>query len=252
LSVPPDSAVTHEVFGLEVSTGEPAHHVQVVRFREVNGVLGQRAIVVPNIAMPAEGDAILNVDDTIVVALPEAPDRTGHRFGTLMRFDRTGGSAGYRLGTPVLAWGAGRPTALIRLGETLGVAGLSPGSLTLATLRGNMTTPVSVPAADRLAAMGGVRAIVQRDDRVLLVTGDGSLDLGGVDTTGQVTSLQRVDTGPVLVTGLNAAPDGGVIATAVVPSSTGAPDGRVYRLVPTGDPAASAGRATAAPLSSIP
>ncbi len=234
VSIPPDGAATREVYVLEVNpAGTSTSAADVVRYRVINGVFGERAVIVPNVAVPRDGDPVLLVDDQILVGVPSQQGAGGNRFGTVLRFDRRGASAGYRIGTPVLAWGAGQPTSLFKSGVNVGLAGLSAGNLAFGVLPPGATMPAEATLAARLTAAGGVRALQRVGNVMLLATGDGGLQLADAGSQGGMpTTLQRLDTRGVAVTGLGATRDGGIVATAMLPSSSGTPVGVVYRLTP--------------------
>ena len=232
VALAPDAATTREVYVLEAAQTARGRAADVVRYRDVNGVLGQRAVIVPDIPLPATGDPVILVDDNITVAIPRQVERLGIGPGTIWRYDRTGRSAGRTLGNAALAWGPGNPTALLPLAGNMAVAGLNPGGLVLGVLAPGDSTPATVPMANRLSAAGGVRALTRTGQLVLLAAGDGSAYVSGANGSGTPVSLQQVDTKGALVTGLTTTRRGAVVATVTMPTLRGGRTGRVYQLTP--------------------
>jgi len=236
ISVASDSQTTREVFALEVTETPRARMVDVVRFRDVGGVLGERAVVVPGIRLPNEGDAALLADKELLVAVPREGDG-GSGPGLILRYDRSGRPAGRSIASPALAWGPGRPTALMPMGDKLAAAGVAPGPFAFGALTADGTTPVSTPVTQALTASGGVRAVARHGQLVLFAAGDGSAYVGGTNANGEATSLQKVDTRGAAVTGITTTRRGTVVATAQL-RIDGLLVGRVYELAPL--PASSA------------
>ena len=205
--------------------------VDVVRFRDVNGVLGQRAVVVPGIPLPNDGDPALLVDKDLLVAVPRQGDGADTGPGLILRYDRNGRPAGRSIASPALAWGPGRPTALMTMGDRLTAAGVAPGPFAFGALTADGTTPVSTLVTQSLTAAGGVRAVARVGQFVLFAAGDGSAYVGGANANGEPISLQKVDTRGAVVTGLATTRRGTIVATAQLPVD-GVPSGRVYELTP--------------------
>jgi len=232
VSPSPDFARTREVYVLEVSNHPDRREADIVRFRDVNGILGQRAVIVPDIPLPADGDPALLVDDRILVAIPRDREQMQTGLGVVLQYDRDGGSAGRRVGSPVLAWGSSQPTALLKFGDSIGLIGVAPGDLVFGMLAPGATIPAANALADRLASAGGVRALARTAQLMLIATGDGSLHLGGAGPDGQLATLQRVDTRGAAITGLAATRDGGIVATTLLPALGGTPRGAIFQLTP--------------------
>jgi hypothetical protein len=231
ITVPPDAAATREVYVLEVMDSGRGRSADVVRFREVNGVLGQRAVIVPGIALPSDGDPALLVNERILVAVPQRDGQ--QQLGMLMQYERTGQSAGLSIATPVIAWGPGRPSAMLPLDKSVAVAGTAPGGLVFGVLAPGATTPTTNVVTDRLALQSGVRAIARvATNQMLVAGGDGSLHLAGTTEKGEVTTVQQLDTRGVAVTGLTATSDGRVVGTVLLPLRDNAARGAVYQLIP--------------------
>ncbi len=224
----PDFLTSREVYILEVASAGGRRSVDVVRFRDVNSVLGQRAVIVPAVPLPQEGDPVLFVDDQIVLAIPG--DTRG--FGTLLKYNRQGGSEGQTAGSPAMAWGPGRPTALLKMGTQMTVAGVAPGGMLFGTLATGATIPAANALEVRLAPVGGVRGVVRTGKSTLFATGDGALYLAGEDRNGEFTSLQFIDTRGAVITGMDATAEGGVIATTVMPVPQDPHSGTLYQLTP--------------------
>jgi hypothetical protein len=237
-SLAPDSKSTAQVYALEVTEANGSRMADVVRFRDVGGVLGQRAVIVPGIPLPKSGDPVLLVDDTdVTVAVPQQGDGANTGAGLILRYDRTGRPTGGSIGSPTLAWGPGRPSVLMEIGGKLAAAGVAPGAFVLGTIPVGATSPVPMPVTSSLTASGGVRAVARLGQLVLIAAGDGSAYVGGASTSGEPTSLQKVDTRGAVITGIATTSRGTIVATAQVPIN-GTPAGRVYELTPVRDPSA--------------
>jgi hypothetical protein len=234
LSVPADAQTTREVYALEVSETQGRRMADVVRFRDVNGVLGQRGVVVPGISLPNDGDPVLLVDEDLLVAVPRQGDSVGADPGLILRYDRTGRPAGRSIASPALAWGPGRPTAMMPMGNKLAAAGVAPGPFAFGAVTVDGTTPVSTPVTQSLTTAGGVRAVARFGQLVLFAAGDGSSYVGRANAIGEPTSLQKVDTRGAVVTGLATTRRGTIVATAQL-SMDGVAAGRVYELTPVRD-----------------
>ena len=136
------------------------------------------------------------------------------------------------MGSPVLAWGPGRPTTLLKLGSKMAVAGVAPGAVALGTLASGATTPAASGLAVRLESVGGVRGVARTGDTTLFAAGDGSLYMSATDRDGEFTNLQFIDTRGAMITGLGVTTDGGVLATSVMPAPQNTHSGTVYQLSP--------------------
>lgn len=231
ISVPPDSATTREVYALEVTQNAGARVADVVRFRDVGGVLGQRAVVVPGIPLPGEGDPALLVDKNVLVAIPHAGDSVSMSPGLILSYNRDGTAAGRAIGSPALAWGPGRPAVLMATGEKITAAGLAPGMFVFGSLGRGDTTPSSPVVAQSLAASGGVRAVARAPQLELFAAGDGSAYVSAVADGAEPLSVQKIDTRGAIITGLATTHRGTIVATARLPLTSGSA-GRVYELTP--------------------
>jgi hypothetical protein len=226
-----DYSTTHEVYVLEARTNASSRTADLVRFRDVNGILGERAVIVPAIPIPSTGHPALMVDDEILVAVPRGGEQS--QLGIVLRYRRGGESSGYRPGSPQLAWGPAQPTVLLKLGDSIAVAGVG-SELVLGTLVSGVATPTPVSAslAYQLSAAGGVKAIARTQRLTLIATADGSLHLAGFSSDGHLSILQRLNTYGVLVTGLASTGDGKLVATAVGSLATADAYESLYQLIP--------------------
>ena len=226
-----DYSRTHEVYVLESRAGAASRTADLVRFRDVNGTLGERAVIVPAISIPSTGNPALLVDDEILIAVPREGEQS--RLGIVLRYHRRGESSGYRPGSPQLAWGPATPTAVLKLGDSIAVAGVG-SELVLGTLVSGVATPtpVSAPLAHQLSAAGGVKALAQTQRLTLIATADGSLHRASFDSDGHLSILQRLNTYGVRVTGLASTEDGKLVATARGSLATADAYASLYQLIP--------------------
>jgi hypothetical protein len=219
------------VFALEVTETARSRMADVVRFRDVAGVLGQRAVVVPGIPLPKDGDPALLVDKNVLVAVPQAGDSGGTGPGVILRYDRRGKADGRTIGSPALAWGPGRPSVLTTTADTITAGGMAPGVFVLGSLAPGETTPVSTSITGSLAASGGVRAIARTPQFALFAGGDGSAYVGAVTDANGPLSVHKIDTRGAVITGLATTRRGTIVATARLPLAS-VSAGRVYELTP--------------------
>jgi hypothetical protein len=137
LAVPPDFERSRAVF---VAWSEPSpgggEMLNITRYRELAGTLGEGATIVNGLPLPPNGTAPMAVDDAgfVYVALPVArastdtPDIAALE-GFILRFDFDGGVPPTNPSTsPVWAHGYSRPAALVWEGaaRVLWLAGTDP------------------------------------------------------------------------------------------------------------------------------
>ena len=186
-------ARTHFVYVGEVEAPrDGSDELSVVRYRELQGVLGERAVIVPGLSLPSGAQGIFTTDSAgrIYVAIPSAGDARSARDvynGFILRLNPDGtvpsqnGSA-----SPILARGFDQPSAFIWNGEgQLLVTGLDPASSWLSRL--DIGAPavqwpralgvVSVTTGNA-AAQGNSLFLIDRANRLtrLLTTPDGLID----------------------------------------------------------------------------
>ena len=117
LAVDPQFVVTHLIYVAEVETSRDGDaQIDVARYREVNGRLGERAVVISGLPISGEGDARIALDGLghLFVALPDADGgRADSYAGMVLRF-LTDGSlpTNNRAASPVFARGVSQPAAL--------------------------------------------------------------------------------------------------------------------------------------------
>jgi glucose/sorbosone dehydrogenase len=99
------------------SSGE--HSLNITRYRELAGTLGEGAQIVTNLPFQADARAPLAVDSAglLYVATPTQPQRVGSDAlgaGAILRFTRDGAvAAGSWRGSSIVAYGYPRPTGLV-------------------------------------------------------------------------------------------------------------------------------------------
>jgi glucose/sorbosone dehydrogenase len=117
LAVDPQFIVTHLIYAAEAEmSADGAVRVNIARYRELDGTLGERAVVISGLAVPRDGTAPLALDGSghLYVALPQMNSRGIDSYaGMVLRF-RTDGSlpADSRAASPLFARGAAEPAAL--------------------------------------------------------------------------------------------------------------------------------------------
>lgn len=138
----------------EVSTrGGWARQLEIVRYREIQGVLGERSVLVSELLLPRSLGARMAIDEEgrIHVAMPAADDTVSSRdrayAGMVLGFTPDGRAAGMN-GSPVLAPGLAAPAGLEVLGNALWLAGASEAGIHLV-----MRRPFTSGAAATFAAV---------------------------------------------------------------------------------------------------
>ena len=137
--------------------------LDIVRYREVANTLGEGAVIVAGLPLPANGDASLAVDAVrrLYVAMPAAPgsdSRAARYAGMLLRFESSGLAVqDDGAGAPVFSPGYAQPTSLawIGAGNELWLAGAGAdgvGSLTRIPLT---RQPAEFSAPERIAVATG-------------------------------------------------------------------------------------------------
>jgi hypothetical protein len=139
-----DSAftTTHFVYVGEVEVArDGSHELSVVRYRELQGVLGERAVIIPALAFPSGAEGIFTTDSAgrIYVAMPSAGDARSTRAaynGFILRFNPDGTVPSQNSNaSPILARGFNQPSAFVWNGEgQLLVTGLDRTSSWLSRL----------------------------------------------------------------------------------------------------------------------
>jgi len=116
LAVDPQFSVTHLIYVAEAQTS-PGGGVQfdIARYREVDGRLGERAVVISALPGASDGDAAITLDASghLFVALPRTEnDRVNSYAGMVLRF-RTDGSlpSDNRALSPLFSEGVSQPAA---------------------------------------------------------------------------------------------------------------------------------------------
>jgi hypothetical protein len=139
-----DSAftTTHFVYVGEVEVArDGSHELSVVRYRELQGVLGERAVIIPALAFPSGAEGIFTTDSAgrIYVAMPSAGDARSTRDaynGFILRFNPDGTVPSQNSNaSPILARGLDQPSAFAWNGKgQLLVTGLDRTSSWLSRL----------------------------------------------------------------------------------------------------------------------
>jgi len=139
-----DSAftTTHFVYVGEVEVArDGSHELSVVRYRELQGVLGERAVIVTALPLPTGAEGIFTTDSAgrIYVAIPSAGGNRSARNaynGFILRFNPDGTVPSQNSNaSPILARGFDQPSAFVWNGEgQLLVTGLDIPSSWLARL----------------------------------------------------------------------------------------------------------------------
>jgi hypothetical protein len=199
-------ATTHFVYVGEVEVArDGSHELSVVRYRELQGVLGERAVIIPALAFASGAEGIFTTDSAgrIYVAMPSAGDIRSTRnaySGFILRFNPDGTVPSQNSNaSPILARGLDQPSAFVWNGEgQLLVSGLDRTSSWLSRLdigapgvqwprvlgavsvtTGTATARVvSGAAAGETASLGNPLFLVDRSNRLnrILTTPDGPAD----------------------------------------------------------------------------
>jgi hypothetical protein len=117
LAVDPQFAATHVIYVAEAETApDGAVQVDVARYREVDGRLGERAVVISGLPGARDGNAAITLDASghLFAALPRTEsDRVDSYAGMVLRF-RTNGTVppDNRAASPLFAHGVSQPDAL--------------------------------------------------------------------------------------------------------------------------------------------
>jgi hypothetical protein len=164
LVLDPRFADTRFVYvGVVEATADGRRELNVVRYREVANVLGERAVIVAGLPLPMVGDAALAIDAAgrIYVAMPAAPSsdpRAARYAGMVLRFESDGSTVGDDgADAPVLSRGYAQPTALAwsGAGDDLWLAGTDAewtGTLARLPLNRASAGPAAVPESVSLPA----------------------------------------------------------------------------------------------------
>jgi hypothetical protein len=119
IAADPAFAQNHFVYVGEVRTRpDGSRELDIVRYREVQNVLGEGAVVIAALPLPATGDAAFTTDAVgrLYVALPDtaAGRSTSPYGGMVLRFESNGSvSPDSPAGSPVIARGYRQPTSLV-------------------------------------------------------------------------------------------------------------------------------------------
>jgi hypothetical protein len=117
VAVDPSFAATRLVYAATVSrvTADEST-LAIVRMREVGGVFGEAAVLVPGVPVPANEPPAMTIgsDGVLYVAIPAGGgSRRAPDGGLVLRFDPSGDAVGAsRFATPVLSAGAAHPGML--------------------------------------------------------------------------------------------------------------------------------------------
>ena len=203
-----DSAftTTHFVYVGEVEVArDGSHELSVVRYRELQGVLGERAVIIPALAFPSGAEGIFTTDSAgrIYVAMPSAGGARSTRdaySGSILRFNPDGTVPSQNSNaSPILARGFDQPSAFVWNGEgQLLVTGLDRTSSWLSRLdigapgvqwprvlgAVSVTTGTAASrlaggaAAGEAASLGNALFLIDRSNRLnrVLTTPDGPAD----------------------------------------------------------------------------
>jgi hypothetical protein len=213
LVISPDFDRTRLVY---VSQSEPSPSggevLQVTRYRELQGVLGEGATVIAGLPLPTGGFAPMAVDESglIYIALPARGGSAAASAADLshfvLRFKSDGTvPAENSVASPVIAEGYGQPSAIqwSQSAKELWLSGSDDRSLTaVSTLKvaGGSDWPIRpVPAASALRALGDVSSLAVTQDAqfgfVVWVVSQGAV----LRMPAGVTNSQRLD--PVALPG---------------------------------------------------
>jgi hypothetical protein len=149
LAVDPQFIVTHLIYVAEAAvSADGAAQVDIARYREVDGRLGERAVVISGLPGPRDGNSEITLDASghLFVALPRTDsDRVDSYAGMVLRF-RTDGSlpSDNRAVSPLFAEGVSQPAALEWESAT--------NSLWLADARAQLAAPLRRVRLDRESA----------------------------------------------------------------------------------------------------
>jgi hypothetical protein len=200
LAIDPEFLVTRLVYVAEAeSSPDGGLQMSVARYREVNGILGERAVVLSGLPLSHNGHARIALDrsEHLFVALPQTDrDRDSAYAGMLLRL-RSDGSlpADNRAVSPIFARGVSDPAVLawepwrnslwLADARSQGLTPLErirqdaervdwpahPDVLDVAALNGNTISPVVDVSFDRSDASALFRAfIIAGEPAALLVT----------------------------------------------------------------------------------
>jgi hypothetical protein len=162
LMLPKDFARSGQMFLAERRTTSRGTSMQIARYRNLQNVLGQAAVVIPPIATPRESTVPTAIDDAgyLYLSIPASLDRDPYG-SRVLRFNAEGRvPAENRSSSPVFAYGYATPTAMAVDHEgTLWLAGRdqqqwSVSQLALNDLSGQSWPAVSVPAAAAVPGQG--------------------------------------------------------------------------------------------------
>jgi hypothetical protein len=116
LGVAVDPSVDRRVYVAEAQNrADGTRDVRIVRYREVQGTLGEPAVIVAGIQAPANGSAPLAVDPKgrIFVAVPSLEANTNASTGIVLGFESDGSAlVNNRAASPVLAYTAFAPASM--------------------------------------------------------------------------------------------------------------------------------------------
>lgn len=213
--------------------------LNVTRYREIGGVLGEGAQILTGWPVPPDAAVPVAVDAAglVYVALPGG---TGEPFGgSILRIDRDGLTPASSPGaSPVVASGLARPTALEvdSAGGRLWMGGQSRGAPAIATVALGTASghaqpvPAGAPpaAADAADAPVGLTVIGTAASPVLAAAAAGGVWLSSVGTTGALAGFTPLTTAYGVATDITRGADG----TLFVAASTSDGSGLVVALTP--------------------
>jgi hypothetical protein len=113
----PDFVSSHRVFVAETEVlDDGTRDLRIVRYREVQNALGERAVIVNGIRIAATGGVPFTVDSNnrIFVAVPSTQNRSTPYSGLVLGFESDGSALRQnRAASPIVAQGFARPTAIL-------------------------------------------------------------------------------------------------------------------------------------------
>ena len=194
LAIPPDFERSSDVFVAWSELSGEGESLNVSRYRELGGTLGQGAVIVSGLPLSNGGLAPIAVDDRnlVYVALPASKSPTAtpsiaELSGFILRFQRDGSITEVNPNlSPVIAQGYTEPSTLVwdRVGRQMWVAGTStrwrnPLSMLARDIDSRRwpaaPAPVPIPSRDASSVAVTVGPPPERMRRVWLVSSDGVL-----------------------------------------------------------------------------
>jgi hypothetical protein len=226
----PDFMRNRFAYVAELATrADGTRELNVVRYRELVGVFGEPAVVVPSLPMATEGDPVLAIDSgrRLYVALPSGSVGDPHGAAVL-RFEHDGSvPRNSRAGSPLFARGYAEPYSLTwdaaRAELWLsgnGAAWVQAPVAHLPTADGSSEWP-RVPTSTPIPISGAVSATSGDRDVVLVDRSSGLLRIGSTPEgtpTAELISVDDLGGEPT-----SAAQYGGAIYSSIVAARPDAP-----------------------------